>query len=677
MLGGSSNQKYNPTLRSFALTLSFFSPRAYQFVRNTFNKSLPHLGTISKWYRSINGSAGFTEEALAALTLRQRTSSHPIFCNLVMDEMSIRRQIEWTGTKFTGYVDIGTNLDGDSLPEAREVLVFMVVCLNGSWKVPVGYFLLDGLSATEKSELVKRCLEFIYESGVIITSLTFDGAPVNLTMAEKLGADFTNPAQLKTWFKHPKTNADIFIFLDPSHMIKLVRNCFASQNDLKDCQKRQINWQFIKNLVETQCNEGLHAATKIRMRHLHWEREKMKVRLATQTISKSVSDAISFLREDLKIPAFQDSEGTTDFILNFNNIFDILNSRNRFAKYLYKRPLSPKTASHFLQYMESIKEYILGLTLKNISILKSPRKTGFLGFIICIDSLIKLYKLHVTEKNNLMYILTYKLSQDHLELFFGTVRSKGGYNNNPTARQFEATYKRLLIHSEISGPNTGNALNLEHLTILTCGSGSKISLTEIGNNLEDSEEYRSLLQEIKDQIENEKFVTSNAWDLTIYVNDVVAYISGFVVRSLQKCITCSKCSNLLQNDKSMSLLQNKKRYGQLVNASQMVISICRSAEKYFKFFNITNNIFNTKIKNLMDVLITNTMRILPLSVFDSFGDHMYDEDTFGNHATCLLKMILKNYFNIRIHYETMKNLDLSKKARLRSINTKTILFKNE
>jgi len=37
------------------------------------------------------------------------------------------------------------------------------------------------------------------------------------------------------------------------------------------------------------------------------------------------------------------------------------------------------------------------------------------------------------------YLLTYKFSQDHIELFFGAVRSTGGFNNNPTA------YKRLLM----------------------------------------------------------------------------------------------------------------------------------------------------------------------------------------------------------------------------------------
>ncbi|KAJ8980515.1 hypothetical protein NQ317_007935 [Molorchus minor] len=253
--------------------------KAYNFARQTFNRSLPHLATISKWYKVVDGSPGFTQEALTALSLKKQECSTPVLCNLVMDEMAIRRRVEWTGSKFAGYVDIGTNIDSDILPHAREALVFMVVCLNGSWKVPVGYFLLDGLGSTEKADL------------------------------------------------------DVFIYLDASHMIKLIRNCFASQKILKDLNGRQIKWEYLVKLVEKQNIEGLHAATKIRTRHLSYEREKMKVRLATQTLSKSASDAISFLREDLKDKAFEDSEATTEFLLQFNNIFDILNSRNRLAKY--------------------------------------------------------------------------------------------------------------------------------------------------------------------------------------------------------------------------------------------------------------------------------------------------------------------------------------------------------
>lgn len=227
--------------------------------------------------------------------------------------MSIRRQVDWTGQKITGYVDVGTNIEGDVLPEAKQALVFIVVGLNGAWKVPVGYFLIDSLSATEKAGLVLKCLEFVHESGVLVTSLTFDGAAANMSMAEKLGANFTNPSELQTSFKHPITKEDVYIFLDPCHMIKLVRNCVASEEGLKDAHGRDIKWSYIEKLVEKQNLEGLHAATKIRMRHLQWDREKMKVNLAAQTISRSVCDAITYLKEDLKCPEIENSEAKSDF----------------------------------------------------------------------------------------------------------------------------------------------------------------------------------------------------------------------------------------------------------------------------------------------------------------------------------------------------------------------------
>ena len=66
----------------------------------------------------------------------------------------------------------------------------------------------------------------------------------------------------------------------------------------------------------------------------------------------------------------------------------------------------------------------------------------------------------------LQYLLTYKLSQDHLELFFAAVRSAGGFNNNPTTQQFTAAYKRLLLRSHIEGGD-GNCKKLDPIDILS------------------------------------------------------------------------------------------------------------------------------------------------------------------------------------------------------------------
>lgn len=52
-------KEYPPRLRSFAVTVHYYSPRAYEFVREPFLNVLPHPKTISAWYRSMNGIPEF------------------------------------------------------------------------------------------------------------------------------------------------------------------------------------------------------------------------------------------------------------------------------------------------------------------------------------------------------------------------------------------------------------------------------------------------------------------------------------------------------------------------------------------------------------------------------------------------------------------------------------------
>jgi len=44
-------------------------------------------------------------------------------------------------------------LDYDGLPRAKEALVFMLVAINSNWKIPVAYFLVNGLNSQEKANL--------------------------------------------------------------------------------------------------------------------------------------------------------------------------------------------------------------------------------------------------------------------------------------------------------------------------------------------------------------------------------------------------------------------------------------------------------------------------------------------------------------------------------------------
>ncbi|CAH2109238.1 unnamed protein product [Euphydryas editha] len=95
-------KKYSPALRSFALTLYYFSP----YVGKTFDTCLRHPITISKWTETVDGEAGFTAEAFKILKHKNNISGKQALCSLMMDVIATRKNLEWDGNTYHGYVDL-------------------------------------------------------------------------------------------------------------------------------------------------------------------------------------------------------------------------------------------------------------------------------------------------------------------------------------------------------------------------------------------------------------------------------------------------------------------------------------------------------------------------------------------------------------------------------------------
>ena len=55
-----------------------------------------------------------------------------IKCALMIDEISIKKHVEWVGNRFSGYIDLGTDLDDDLLLPAKETFTFMLNSINGN-----------------------------------------------------------------------------------------------------------------------------------------------------------------------------------------------------------------------------------------------------------------------------------------------------------------------------------------------------------------------------------------------------------------------------------------------------------------------------------------------------------------------------------------------------------------
>jgi len=64
----------------------------------------------------------------------------------------------------TNMVDLANNEPNEETDdEAKEVLVFMLVGIQGCWKAPIAYFFTSTLSAATQKELVVHALEYTAE----------------------------------------------------------------------------------------------------------------------------------------------------------------------------------------------------------------------------------------------------------------------------------------------------------------------------------------------------------------------------------------------------------------------------------------------------------------------------------------------------------------------------------
>lgn len=213
--------------------------------------------------------------------------------------------------------------------------------------------------------------------------------------------------------------------------------------------------------------------------------------------------------------------------------------------------------------------YIKSLTIRREDVLQSDRSTGFLGFLINIESLRILYNdLILTKK--LHVILFFFLGQDLLESLFSHVRGFLGGNDNPSATQLIGSVRKLLIENEFKASEDANCddhLNLLYVPSTT--SKSKIDRVKDKNISDkrcpeiDIEELDSLLL----RLEQSELVT-------------IKLRAGTIENKLR--FTCMDCSRDL--DKSQKIDGYFPR--NMNRPSETTVTICKIAflllSKYLK-----------------------------------------------------------------------------------------------
>ncbi|XP_065324717.1 uncharacterized protein LOC135931493 isoform X3 [Gordionus sp. m RMFG-2023] len=226
------------------------------------------------------------------------------------------------------------------------------------------------------------------------------------------------------------------------------------------------------------------------------------------------------------------------------------------------------------------------------------------------------------------YLLTYKTSQDHLELFFSCLRSKGGFNNNPSAYQLRSAIRGVMI-------------------------------AKMG----------ALCTDVPD-----------IQKLSPFVDNIATYISGYITRKLisENKVKCYICISAMivkncKDQESYNLIKIKNNQG-LIIPSRDVSRLCQYAESGFRTFEHNNQIKKFCIfKRIISFVIS---KVIETNIFDNLVDHMLDQEETSSHYQKLIRLIVERYINISFYHFADKQ-NKNENTNIRQKLTKTILFKGQ
>ena len=131
------------------------------------------------------------------------------------------------------------------------------------------------------------------------------------------------------------------------------------------------------------------------------------------------------------------------------------------------------------------------------------------------------------------YILTYKFSQDHLELLFNKIRCRCGWNNNPDVLQFKYALRAILLRNSIEPSKTGNCTPFDDVFKSSLIDFKRRAAERHHKTSEDTDreiiEAEQMAVHLNDESQND------------LLDNILCYIAGFIVKNLMKVVQCTNC----------------------------------------------------------------------------------------------------------------------------------------
>ena len=298
------------------------------------------------------------------------------------------------------------------------------------------------------------------------------------------------------------------------------------------------SWKDISTLYDIDSKNPIRCCPKLTKKHLSPNNfEKMKVKLATQVLSHTVSAAMLMAVSGNLLPP--SAAGTAEFVAKFDEIFDCLNSSSLRSKKTRNRPITSK--SDHLAFMGQMCSFVKSISVKNPINGKdvTNRLKCLKALEMTLNATTMLWNSIQSSCSPINLLCTRRLNQDPLENFFGSIRQQGGNCGNPTPIQFTRSFRKLFFDKYLLVSNGNCSADLDNI-LIGC---SQIKKTQDQGT--DEEELHSPkpfeVQALDYQIPSveENIMSANA----------ITYVAGYLLRKCLQQHPCKVCSkDLIQSE---------------------------------------------------------------------------------------------------------------------------------
>lgn len=223
----------------------------------------------------------------------------------------------------------------------------------------------------------------------------------------------------------------------------------------------------------------------------------------------------------------EEAEGTADFILFVDKLFDSVNGSlliPEFGKPL--RSAIKENSQHHKFYEEAVS------VLNSMKFISAAGKTMIpptvKNFIKTLKGILNIWKICKSE-GDFEFLCPRNLNQDPLENFFSVIRSHGARNINPSCPSFRSSFKALVINNffSVHSPNANCEQDdcvsgIESFKTFLEGNNENMSVTK--DNVDENQIYNFKLSVNKSQV----------------IKKENAYIAGYIAKKILKTIGCCK-----------------------------------------------------------------------------------------------------------------------------------------